>query len=521
MVSDLLNRKISELTALYEISKTLASSLDLEVTSRKILEILHDSLGMRRGTVVLKDLGSEHYGIWAAHGLTREEIDRGQYKIGEGITGKVLEKGAPIIVPDIGKEPLFLNKTRSRDVKRQNISFLCVPIKVQGETLGVVSVDRIFADERVSFEEDIRFLTVLGSLLGQAIKISNRVAREKRALIEENEHLQDELKAKFRLANVVGASKKMAAVYEVVQRVAKSKTTVLLRGESGTGKELIARALHYNSSRADKPFIRISCAALPETLLESELFGHEKGAFTGAQEARPGRFELADGGTLFLDEIGEISLSTQVKLLRVLQERKFERLGGTRTLSVDVRIIAATNRDLEAAIQQRLFREDLYYRLNVIPVFLPPLREREEDLVLLIEHFLRRFNAENGKEVRLSRPCMELMLRYAWPGNVRELENCVERMVVLANRESMDVEDLPLAIQNSLRPPEPADQAWAGGKANTLPQTIQQMERVQILETLAKCNGVQSRAAKLLGLTNRQLGYKIQKYGIDPKNAKE
>jgi Nif-specific regulatory protein len=512
----LLNRKISELTALYEVSKTLASSLDLKVTSQKIFEILHDTLGLRRGTLVLEEAEGGGYGIWAAHGLSKEEITRGRYAVGEGITGKVLQKGTPIIVPDIGKEPLFLNKTKARDLKRQNVSFLCVPIQVQGKTLGVLSADRIFDDDSVGFEEDIRFLTVLASLVGQAVKLSNMVAKEKEVLMEENTHLHEELKSKYRLASVVGTSRKMEAVYEIVERVAKSKSTVLLRGESGTGKELIARALHYNSPRADKSFIRVSCAALPETLLESELFGHEKGSFTGAFEARKGRFELADGGSLFLDEIADISASTQVKLLRVLQERKFERVGGTKTLSVDVRIITATNRDLEVAVKNGGFREDLYYRLNVIPIHLPPLREREEDVSLLIEHFLKRFNAENGRELHFTKDAMERLLAYTWPGNVRELENCIERMVVLANAQVLDVGDLPLAIRSNLMGPDAAG-ALAGPVSGSLPDTVQELEKARIVDTLRRCHGIQSHAAKALGLTVRQLGYKVMKYRIEPK----
>ena len=522
MSSNKLDRKIKELSALYEISKTLASSLDLHATAAATFDILHQHLDLRRGTLVVKNRDKGDFTIFAAHGLTKKEIERGKYKSGEGVTGKVLESGQPVIVPDVGKEPLFLNKTKSRgDLSKENISFIGVPISVKGEILGVLSVDRIFADDEISFEEDARFLSVLASLIGQALKLSWVVAQEKKHLIEENVHLQTELRHKYHLANVVGSSRKMREVYEMVERVAKSKSTVLLRGESGTGKELIARAIHYGSARAEQPFIKVNCAALPETLLESELFGHERGAFTGANEQRRGRFELADKGTLFLDEIGDIPLSTQVKLLRVLQEKKFERLGGSKTLAVDVRLLAATNRDLEAAIKTGEFREDLYYRLNVIPLFLPPLREREEDVLMLVEYFLSRFNSENEKAVMLSRSALEMMQTYTWPGNVRELENCIERLVVLtSDKGQIEIDDLPLALRSGITPSYTSGVAAvqiSGGDSN-LVDTVHGLEKDRILAALKEFHGVQSKAARVLGLSARQLGYKMKKYGVTIRN---
>lgn len=482
--------------------------MDIKETAQKAFAILHKLLGLNRSTLVLKDFETGEYSIWAAYGLTKNEIERGRYRVGEGVTGKVLETGQPMIVPDIGKDPLFLNRTKARDMKRFAVSFLCVPVQVKGETLGVLSADRIFGDDADTFEEDIRFLTVLASLIGQAAKLARSVEENRRELVKENIQLHEELKGKYRLANVVGGSRKMQEVYETVERVAPSRSTVMIRGESGTGKELIARALHYNSPRAARPFIRVSCAALPETLLESELFGHERGAFTGATDLRKGRFELADGGTLFLDEIGELSMSTQVKLLRVCQERKFERLGGTKTLSVDIRLVTATNRDLERAIKEGQFREDLYYRLNVIPIYLPPLRERETDTLLLIEHFLQTSNRDNDKSVMFSKQALELMMRYPWPGNVRELENCVERLVVLAQKSQVEADDLPLSILSGLEPAQHSQEVSA------LPEAVRGMEKENILRTLKEHDGVQKHAARALGLTQRQLGYKIKKYGI-------
>jgi Nif-specific regulatory protein len=310
----------------------------------------------------------------------------------------------------------------------------------------------------------------------------------------------------------------MRAVLQQVQQVANSRSTVLLRGESGTGKELIARALHRLSARQQQPFIKLNCAALPENLLESELFGHERGAFTGAVTMRHGRFEMAHRGTLFLDEIGDISPATQVKLLRVLQERTFERVGGNRSITVDVRIIAATNADLEAAVRTRRFREDLYYRLHVVPIVLPPLRERREDIPLLVGHFLHRFNAENHKDLKISSAAMDLIVGYDWPGNVRELENCIERLVVMARRDIVAPEDVPLTI--GVREPVSIPVAAPVRlEAASLPKTIADLERERLLEALQRCGGVQTRAATLLGLTPRQLGYKMRKYHIDPRRG--
>jgi Nif-specific regulatory protein len=507
-------RKIAELTALYEISRALVVSPDLKETSNKILGILASVLDMRRGTLTLLDPETGDLVIDAAHGLSSEEMARGRFKIGEGVTGRVFEKGEPMIVPDVGREPLFLNRTRARgDITKERIAFLCMPVKIRGETIGVLSVDRLFKNGSPDFEDDVRALTVVTSLIGQAVKLQQTVSREKRELLEQNIKLQSELKNRYRIGNVVGQSKVMDEVFRSVLQVCKSKATVLLRGESGTGKELIARAIHYNSPRADRPFIKINCAALPETLLESELFGHERGAFTGATQLRKGRFELADGGTLFLDEIGDIPLPTQVKLLRVLQEQRFERVGGTQTMTVDVRLVAATHRNLESAIQEGTFREDLYYRLNVVPIFLPSLRERREDIPLLIEHFLSRSNKENRKQVGIAPDVLGLMIRYHWPGNVRELENCIERMVVMAESPLVTFQTMPASIVSYFRDIQEVTRS-SGTGSPTLQNTVEQLEREKMIEALKKCGWVQSRAAKILGITPRQVGYKIKKYKI-------
>src|SRR3989338_697989 len=505
-----LKRELLELTTLYEISKALNSSLNLEVTLKSILDVLHKHMGMERGTIALLDEKANELSIQVAHGMPPEAMKRGKYKIGEGITGKVVQAGEPIVVPNVGEEPLFLNKTKARgDLSKKNISFICVPIKLENKTVGTLSVDRLFSDS-VSFEEDLRLLTIISSMAAQAVKISQMVQREKEALLDENRMLRNELQEKYRFENIVGESKKMQDVYHTVAVLAPTKGTVLLRGESGTGKELIAKAIHYNSARKDRPFIKFSCAALPETLLESELFGYEKGAFTGAASVKRGRFEAADGGTIFLDEVGDMTLPMQVKFLRVLQEREFERVGGLETLKVDVRLIAATNKDLEVAVREGKFREDLYYRLNVLPIFLPPLRERREDIPLLVYHFVGKYSQENQKEVKdLTKQAWEQVLSYHWPGNVRELENCMERAVIVCQKNLIDVSDLPGPIQNANTT---GVAAQPGQNAGTLPAVVEALERQMIRETLQKTGGNRRKAAQLLGITERILGYKLKNY---------
>jgi two-component system NtrC family response regulator len=336
--------------------------------------------------------------------------------------------------------------------------------------------------------------------------------RERRRLLTENRELRETLQVHHRIDGVIGEGGRMLEVFSLVRRVAPSEATVLIRGESGTGKELIAKAIHYGSPRASGPMIRVNCAALPETLLESELFGHEKGAFTGAFAARKGRFELADGGTLFLDEIGDLPLPLQAKLLRVLQEREFERLGSGKPVRVNVRILAATHRDLEALLKAAEFREDLYYRLNVVTISLPPLRERREDLPLLMDHFLRSFAEKNKKTIRgFTQEAREMLLRYEYPGNVRELENIIERAVVLTRDDVIGRADLPLSTQG-LEGEE--------RKEASLPATVEAVERRMITEALARAGGIQTRAAELLGISERALRYKLNKYGFsgDPNS---
>jgi Nif-specific regulatory protein len=515
MAKNSLDSQLQDLTCLYEITKELASSFVLNECLEKAMKLLFEIKSMENGTVTIVNPLTGKLEIEVAHGLTAEGRKRGKYKIGEGITGRVVASGEPIIVPHIADEPLFLNRTRSRgDINEQNRSFLCVPIKDGKRVIGALSIDRIYREGLGDqAHKDLQFLTILSSIIAQTVRRVQIVNREKETLKTENLKLKRELSEKNKINDIIGNSSRMQDVYEMVHRVVDSNATVLLRGESGTGKTLVAKALHYNSRRKDKPFVVVNCSALPETLLESELFGHEKGAFTGANERKIGRFELAENGTLFLDEIGEISHSVQVKLLNVVQERSFTRLGSARSISCDVRLVAATNRDLETSVSDGSFREDLYYRLNVFPIYMPPLRERRTDILLLAEFFLEKFSRENQKEItRISTSAIDLLIQYHWPGNVRELQNCMERAVLVCDGSSIKGVHLPPTLQVS--------ETVASGKPLSLTTAVENFEKDLIIDGLKKNNGNQTKTAQFLDTSLRIINYKIHQYNIDPKQYK-
>ncbi len=507
--------ELQDLTCLYDITRELASSGDISECLEKSMEILSSSKDMENGTVSIVNPVTGKLEIEVAYGITAEGRKRGKYQIGEGITGRVVATGDPIIVPHIAEEPLFLNRTRSRgNINNQNRSFLCVPIKDGKHVIGALSVDRVYVsgiDDQAN--KDLQFLTVLSGLIAQTTRRIQIVNREKEKLKIENLKLKRELSEKNKIDDIIGNSSRMQDVYEMVHRVVDSNATVLLRGESGTGKTLVAKALHYNSRRKDKPFVVVNCSALPETLLESELFGHEKGAFTGATERKIGRFELAEGGTLFLDEIGEISHSVQVKLLNVVQERSFQRLGSSKSIVCDVRLVAATNRDLEKAVIEKKFREDLYYRLNVFPVYMPPLRERRTDILLLAEFFLDKYTKENGKSIRrISTSAIDMLIQYHWPGNVRELQNCIERAVLICDDDSIKGIHLPPTLQIA--------EESSSEKPLSLTAAVERFEKDLIIEGLKKNNGNQTKTAKFLDTSLRIINYKIHQYNIDPRKYK-
>ncbi|OEU78701.1 MAG: sigma-54-dependent Fis family transcriptional regulator [Desulfobulbaceae bacterium C00003063] len=507
--------QLEDLTALYTITRQLASSLELSDCLKKTMQVLAEMKGMENGTVSIVNPLTGRLEIEVAHGISAEGRKRGKYRIGEGVTGRVVATGEPIIVPHIAEEPLFLNKTRARgNLAEQKRSFLCVPVKGGHNIIGALSVDRIYPDgitEQANI--DLQFLTILSTIIAQTVVRVQKVNRETEELFTENLKLKRELSEKNKINDIIGNSVKMQNVYEMIDRVVDSNATVLLRGESGTGKTLVAKALHYNGKRKENPFVVVNCSALPETLLESELFGHEKGSFTGAIEQKIGRFEQAEGGTLFLDEIGEISNSVQVKLLGVVQERAFQRLGSTRQITCDVRLVAATNRDLEKAVSDGNFREDLYYRLNVFPVYLPPLRERRTDILLLAEFFLDKYTNENKKEIgRISTSAIDMLIQYHWPGNVRELQNCMERAVLICDDNSIKGIHLPPSLQTA--------ESTGKEKPLSLAVAVENFEKELIIEGLKRNNGNQTRTAKDLDTSLRIINYKIHQYKIDPKKYK-
>lgn len=516
--STILGTEIIELQALYEIAGLIGSALNLETTLTQILRVLHETLRMERATLLLLDEAGKRLVIKASYGLSGEEIKRGVYNINEGVTGKIFQSRSPFAVPDIRREPLFLNKTRSRKkIDKGQLSFLGVPVILSQRVVGVLTVDRLFGLE-ISFEEDIRFLTVVATLIAQFLDLHQAIKNSEATLREENISLKAQLQNKYTRHNIIGQSKAMQEVFWSIDKVAPSNASVLLLGESGTGKELVARAIHQASPRKEMPFLKVNCAALPDNLLESELLGHEKGAFTGAHTLKKGRFELADKGTLFLDEIGEVPLELQAKLLRVLQEQQFERLGGTTTITVNVRVIAATNRSLEDAVANGLFRDDLYYRLNVVPLVLPPLRERLEDLPLLIDHFLKDSKKRNKSQVKLSKEVLEYLAKYNWPGNVRELQNLIERLVIMADGDWVQIIDLPSFMiaepENRLAVIAPEKPMERQPKKSY--RSLEELEKAEVEAALRRHGWVQTRAAKELGLTQRQIGYRIKKYGLRP-----
>jgi Nif-specific regulatory protein len=502
--------QIRKLTALLEVSQALGSTLDLSEAVENVLEILDRELGMKRGAIVMLEAKGE-LRIQYAHGMSEGERQRGRYRLDEGITGKVVSSGKPVVVPQVSKEPLFLNRTRKRDPKQEE-SFICVPIKNHRKTIGAFSIIYPFKQNR-NFDDAVKLLTIIASMISQSLRMAQMVEQEKAQLADENALLKRELQQKYDFRNIIGTSKEMREIYDQIAQVAHTNTTVLIRGESGTGKELVAHAIHYNSPRSSKPFVKVNCAALPESLIESELFGHEKGAFTGAVARKRGRFELAESGTMFLDEIGDLSPALQVKLLRVLQEREFERVGGTETIRVNVRLITATNVDLEQGVQDGRFRSDLYYRLNVFSIYLPPLRERKTDILLLADHFLEKYARQNSKRIkRISTPAIDMLMSYHWPGNVRELENVIERAALVCEGNVIHGYHLPPTLQT----------AEGSGTVTkmSLDQAVSAFEKDLIQDALKTARGNRARAARMLDTTERILGYKVKKYEIDSRRFK-
>lgn len=501
----------TDLTFLVNISNTISHSQDLYKDLESVLEELCTFLDAQYSMITIIDRNYDKIMISSAFGLTDEEKSRGVYKMGEGIVGEVVQSEKPVIIKDITKNSKFLNKTgvkRNKDGKL--MAFLCVPIIIKNEIMGTLSIHKIHPD-MVDFSPEIKFLSIVGMLIAKNVSIRRKQIEELEELRRENQQLKNG--KSFRPDNIVGNSSLMRDLYNLIERVAPTNSTVMIRGESGVGKELIAEAIHNNSSRISKPFVKVNCSALPENLIESELFGHEKGAFTGANTLHVGRFEMADGGTIFLDEIGDVPLSVQVKLLRVLQQRQIERIGGNKTIDVDVRIITATNKNLEEMIKENTFREDLYYRINVFPIYVPALRERCADIPILIDHFIAKINKRNKTNIkRITGGALDMLMMYSWPGNIRELENVIERAMILAIDNVIHSYNLPPTLQTGVS----SDTVNKGALNNVL----ERVEKQMLIDTLILMRGNITNSAKQLGVTRRIMGLLINKHKIDIKNYK-
>ncbi|MDD2341865.1 MAG: sigma 54-interacting transcriptional regulator [Tolumonas sp.] len=511
---DLGECRSESLPLLSEVSKVVSSDGSLSKTLKVVLDLLQKHLQVVRAMISLYDASCDQIFIHESLGLTEDEIAKGVYYPGEGITGKVVESGKPIIVPVIADEPSFLNRTGSWDEEHDlKHSFICVPIIRGQKVMGSISVERRY-DNPALLHLDLELLAIIATTIAQAVELHLLEHAHQKVLRDQSIKLKSELKEKFKPTNIIGNSKAMQSVYRMIEKVSHAKTTVLILGESGVGKERVASAIHYHSNCASGSFVKFNCASLPESVIESELFGHEKGAFTGATARRTGRFEEANGGTIFLDEVGELSLTMQAKLLRVLQERSFERVGSNTTIKVDVRILAATNRDLPDMVAKGTFREDLFYRLNVFPITIPPLKERGNDIVTLADHFVARFAKEQEVDVpRIATPALNLLLSYNWPGNVRELENTMERAVLLAEDGVIHSYNLPTYLQ----PPALGEISAQGG----LEARLSQIEYEMIIEALTMHQGNVSEAAAHLGLSRRILGLRMAKYQLNYKDYRQ
>jgi Nif-specific regulatory protein len=504
------NLGFNGLSVLYHIARVLGQGGDLGKIMEQILEILEIHAGMNRGMISILSPDASELVVDVARGISENEKKKGRYRLGEGVTGKVVASGKSMVVPLVRDAPNFLNKTGARsNLGQGNIAFLCVPIKVAETVIGALSVDRASDFENDVLENELRFLEAIGDIIAQVVNERRQNQARIASLERENLELRRTLEDIGKPSEMVGNSSLMREIFRQIGQVATSPTNVLIRGETGTGKELIARAIHMKSMVKDGPFIAVNCAALPESLLESELFGHEKGSFTGAVAQRIGRFEAADGGTLFLDEIGEMPPHAQGRLLRAIQERVIQRVGGTLDIHVNARLICATNRDLEADVKDGRFREDLYYRINVFTIVLPPLRNRGADVLLLADHFVKKYSKVHNKTInRISTPAIDMLSAYHWPGNVRELENVLERAVLVAAGDTVEGHDLPPTLQMK-------DISQAGVRNNTFEGLVAAYEHELIVDALKDSRGNQTEAAKLLGTTKRVIQYKITKFNID------
>ncbi|MDR3233345.1 MAG: sigma 54-interacting transcriptional regulator [Planctomycetaceae bacterium] len=511
-----LGQPSDELRLLYEISLILCEAKHARVESvfKALLEKMAACIGIKRGAISILNRITGEIDIAEAYGLDNEQLKKGCYLPGEGITGRVVNTGNPIAVPCIADEPLFLNRTGARDINElQETSFICVPIRDGIEVIGTISIDLPYTSD--TLENTVRLLTIIAVSINQFVLSYQISLEEFNELKEENNQLQIKLQEQCRKLTSIGKSEGMRRIHNQMLMVCNTKATVLLLGETGVGKGRFANDIHILSTRTKKPFVKVNCAAIPENLIESILFGHEKGAFTGAVQQQKGYFEQADGGTIFLDEIGELPLILQAKFLRVLQERTFERVGGAETLCVDVRIIAATNCDLKELVDQGTFRQDLYYRLSIFPLHIPPLRDRKTDIMLLADVFARRFAEEYGKPpASFSVTATKMLNNYSWPGNIRELENTVERAIIMSPDGGIHRYHLPEEIQRETG-------GMVAKRIGSLQEVLDSVEKEMIADAMNKNGGNMSEAAKVLGITERIMGLRVTKYHLNKKHLKQ
>lgn len=497
-----------ELATLHTIAKILTQSGELREQLEKIMTEMSKRLGMERGMISILDQKTGETWLEVARGVDIEGLDI-SYKPGEGITGKVAQTGRPMAIANLGKENLFLDRTGARKhLDRSQLSFLCVPIVYSGKVAGVLSADKL-THKVTDLEEEVAILSAVADLIAKAVYGLG--------LEEENRSLRKMLSRTRTISTgIIGNSKPMLDVLNMISQVADSGTTVLINGQTGTGKELVARAIHANSPRKEGPFVQVNCAAMPDTLVESELFGHEKGAFTGATSAKKGKFDLANEGTLFLDEVADMSLKAQAKILRILQEKKFERVGGTKVIDTDVRVIAATNKDLEKEMEAGRFRQDLYYRLHVIPLTVPPLRERKDDIPLLVQRFLKEFSLKEGVENKaITEEALDRLMQHDWPGNVRELKNIIERLVIMTSDSVIRSEDIPPFIKPTVQ--DILEEEILS--LDSFRTARVEFEKRFIARKLKETEGNISRTADLIGLERSNLHRKIKSYGLETKKG--
>ena len=535
---EIVNTPESELLVVQEAARLITRSTDPEPAIQGILRLLSQLLGLNRGRVLLPNSETGTLEIQYAYGLTQEERARGRYVIGEGVSGRVYQTGQVALIQNIDDDPTYLARAVDRTtLPDEAVSYIAVPIVIEEYPAGVLAVHRLRQRER-PFQRDTALLQVLATFIGQALRVNQLVAERTAQLLSENQLLKNKLESKGARYGIMGQSPALQAAIQQALQVAGTGTTVLLLGESGTGKERFARMQHLVSDRAEGPFVSINCAAIPATLIESELFGHEKGAFTGATGMKRGKIELASGGTLFLDEIGDLDLELQAKLLKVLEQKTIQRVGSSKDIPVDVRVVAATHKNLQEAVNENRFRLDLFYRLNIFPIRLPPLRARQGDVPILARFFLNGANQEFGRTLSFGPGAIEILDGYPWPGNIRQLENLVKRAVLMTTEPliSRELVKRILVDEEGINSPDTATQPTAATSAPlashpSLPHAngtalhsmdglrpyarVRDDEGKVILQALEQHQGNKTRAAMSLGMTPRQLRYRIQKLQLD------